>query len=323
MPQTNGVAENCVRRVKEGGGCAIVQSGFNPATFWPPASEHYCFSVNIALIDGDSCYNRRHKQGHFKGQQIPFGALCDFMPQPDTKVESIGPKTLPGVFIGYHIHPGGLWSNDYLVAELSSFRGNYNVAWSKVKVHRVREVVTNHTGKFSFPVARWRRTELLNYQEHGLPTDPDMPDLEKDSSDDEEPPPRPAGSSTDKADATLARGGAAADIVVPSPIPLPAPAEVIPSPGGLLSANTGVDTRGLGLETFGGRGGVRKSKNTTRPPNIPPELWQVIGKKRQKKGDRGVRTRTCRRQRCRSRRRHFHGAITIARWGCTRASTGC
>ena len=32
MPQTNGVAENCVRRTKEGGGCAIVQSGLNPRT---------------------------------------------------------------------------------------------------------------------------------------------------------------------------------------------------------------------------------------------------------------------------------------------------
>ncbi len=27
MPQTNGVAENCVRRCREGGSCAIVQSG--------------------------------------------------------------------------------------------------------------------------------------------------------------------------------------------------------------------------------------------------------------------------------------------------------
>mgnify|MGYP000040302007 CR=1 FL=1 len=35
MPQTNGVAENCVRRTKEGGGCGIAQSGLNSSTFWP------------------------------------------------------------------------------------------------------------------------------------------------------------------------------------------------------------------------------------------------------------------------------------------------
>ena len=44
------------------------------------------------------------------------------MPQNDTKVESMGAKTIPGVFIGYHIHAGGLWSGDYYVAALAPFR---------------------------------------------------------------------------------------------------------------------------------------------------------------------------------------------------------
>ena len=79
----------------------------------------FVFSNNIAIVDGDSCYNRRHRLGRFKGQQIPFGALVDFMPQNDVKVESMGPKTIPGVFIGYHVHAGGLWSGDYLVADYS------------------------------------------------------------------------------------------------------------------------------------------------------------------------------------------------------------
>ncbi len=45
MPQTNGAAENCVRRTKEVGGCGIVQSGYNRSTFWPEAGEHYCFRL--------------------------------------------------------------------------------------------------------------------------------------------------------------------------------------------------------------------------------------------------------------------------------------
>ena len=94
-------------------------------------------------MDGDSSYNRRHKQGHFKGDSIPSGALVDFMPQPDYKVLSIRAKTIPGVFIGYHIHAGGLWSGDYLVADLAPFRQDCDVAKSKVKVHRIKEVVKN------------------------------------------------------------------------------------------------------------------------------------------------------------------------------------
>ena len=138
MPQTNGVAENCVRRTKEGGGCGIVQSGLNPQTFWPAAGEHYCFSTNIAVIDGDSSYNRRHTQGHFKGESVPVGALVDFMPQPDTVVASMGAKTFPGVFPGYHIKLGGLWNGDYLVADLAPFRRDCDVAKSRVKVHRTK-----------------------------------------------------------------------------------------------------------------------------------------------------------------------------------------
>ena len=92
MPQTNGVAENCVRGTKEGGGCGIVQSGYNSSTFWPEAGERYCFSTNIAIVDGDSSYNRRHKAGRFRGESIPFGALLELMPQNDTRVESMGAK---------------------------------------------------------------------------------------------------------------------------------------------------------------------------------------------------------------------------------------
>ena len=100
MPQTNSVAESAVRRTKEGAGCGIVQSGAEPDSFWGAAGEHFCFSSNIALIDGDSAYNRRHKDGHFKGQQIPFGALVDFMPQPDTRLPPWEQRLYPASLSG-------------------------------------------------------------------------------------------------------------------------------------------------------------------------------------------------------------------------------
>ena len=59
----------------------------------------------------------------------------------------MGSKTSRGVFIGYHVPAGGLWSGDYPVADLAPFRLDCDVHMSKVKVHRIKEVVKNHLGK--------------------------------------------------------------------------------------------------------------------------------------------------------------------------------
>ena len=236
--------------------------GSTPRRFGRWRETIFCISSNVAIIDGDSAYNKRHKQGRFKGQSFPFGALFDFAPQPDTKIEAMGAKTLPGIFMGYHIHPGGLWSGDYLVAELQPFRRNHDVPRSKVKVHRTKEVVPNLSGKFIYPVAKWRRKALLRGDHSDHTTDPDLPALGdtsggEDDSDDE--PPRPPGSSGDL-----------------PPVPTFPPPDEVSAKAGPQSEYTetapGTDTRGLGLETFDGRGSVRVRKGSTRPPTIPPEL---------------------------------------------------
>jgi hypothetical protein len=100
--------------------------------------RHYSFSHNTAVVDGDSAYNRRHGKGHFTGPSVPFGSLVNFMPQPDVKLDAFESKAQLGIFVGYHVLPGGTWKGDYLVAECAAVRDNPDVPIGRVKIHRIR-----------------------------------------------------------------------------------------------------------------------------------------------------------------------------------------
>ena len=82
-------------------------------------------AYNIAVIDGESSWQRRHGATNaFKGLKLPFGCLIDFKPSPTRgkATPKFAPKAVPGIFLGYHLLPGGRWVGDYKVAELNSFQ---------------------------------------------------------------------------------------------------------------------------------------------------------------------------------------------------------
>ncbi len=122
-------------------------------------------------------------------------------------------------------------------------------------------------GKFVFPVAVWRRELLLKADHLGVPAEVEevepLDDVELDVDE-----PRPPGSSGD------GLGGLGSSLA-PGPVPGPPMAPFYGLP-------PGTDTRGLGLESFDGRGPVRKSAGTTRPPTIPPEFWGTYAPATQK-----------------------------------------
>ncbi len=60
------------------------------------------------------------------------------MPHSDMKLEPTGNRTIQGVFIGYHVHAGGLWSGDYIVADYAPLKKDCDAIPAKVKVRRVK-----------------------------------------------------------------------------------------------------------------------------------------------------------------------------------------
>ena len=110
---TNGVAEHAVRRTVEGTRTSLLQAGF-PPPWWPWAMRHWCHARNIEIIDGDSAWNKRHKQGQWKGPVIPFGAKVWYRPSPyhadyQQKFELAGRV---GIFLGYHLLNGCKWKRN-------------------------------------------------------------------------------------------------------------------------------------------------------------------------------------------------------------------
>ena len=103
QPQSNGLAERMVRRVKEGGRACLVQSGLT-REWWAYACAFFCFARNVNVVDGDSSYHRRHKTGNCKALKVPFGHMVGFLPvsNPNDKNFTFDKKTRTGLMVGYH-----------------------------------------------------------------------------------------------------------------------------------------------------------------------------------------------------------------------------
>ena len=138
-PDTNGVAERAIRSVVEGARAALEHSGLHES-WWSHAGKHFCFARHVAIINGDSSWNRRHRKGHSNGPLYPFGCLVDFMPTPQKMgaVHKFASRATPGIFIGYVLLPGGRWKGDFLVAPLSEFDCLPGRQRIEVKIQRVK-----------------------------------------------------------------------------------------------------------------------------------------------------------------------------------------
>ena len=108
-PETNGIAERAVRRVKEGSSAVLLQSGLNES-WWADSVECYTYLRNIQdlLSDGKTPYERRLGKP-FKGSIIPFGSLVEY--------QTISAKDQSRMH-GYALHAVRVWKGDVLVADI-------------------------------------------------------------------------------------------------------------------------------------------------------------------------------------------------------------
>ena len=264
ISQTNGRAEREVRGVKEGARANLVQSGLASAKWRVYAAKAYCAGRNQRERKSDalSPYQRRHGVP-FPGLKIPFGSIVDFQPQPDAEVgrDSFEAKRIPGIFVGYHMLPGGVFGGDYYVVDCTALLANIDAGPTEVKVHRIKEVSVRPTAP-TFPIAvkLKRRTEtdgagaLLENGQSDDASDGRPPLVE--SSEDEWPP---------------ASSG---------PAPLARDPDSDSGPG----TNAAVpDLRGKGDTSACTGEATRGWTGSTRPPGIDSTLWSKWYTKKDKK----------------------------------------
>ena len=151
VSMSNAVAERNLRAALDGTRVNLEQAGLHHS-YWPHAARHFCMSQNIVENpDRNSPWFLRFDE-KFKGPCIPFGARIDYWIGPKTKPKDIlrfDPTSLPGIFLGYAIHPEFAWRKEYNVIPLKdTLESDFDKAITVIRVNQI----TVPKGSFTFPL---------------------------------------------------------------------------------------------------------------------------------------------------------------------------
>ena len=109
-----------MRHVKQGTRAVLLQSGLDTA-WWSEAMSCFCYVHNLldAGPENKTAFRRRFGE-EFSGPHFAFGCSIRYKPSSpkvQNQMHPFGSQTLPGIFMGYHLKPGGVWSADIFVVD--------------------------------------------------------------------------------------------------------------------------------------------------------------------------------------------------------------
>ena len=77
-----------------------------------------------------------------------------------SRLHQIGPKVLPGIFLGYALHAGGIWKGDILVADIEELE-KMDASEIHARIHNAKRVLTPMTWwKIRIHDRRWNSQTL-------------------------------------------------------------------------------------------------------------------------------------------------------------------
>ena len=91
-----------------------------------------------------------------KDQSSRFGSLVEYYPitaKDQSRIQQFGKKVLPGLFLGYALYAGGIWTGDVLVADIEELE---TMDASEIYSKRLNAKEVIFPKKMFFPIADGR-----------------------------------------------------------------------------------------------------------------------------------------------------------------------
>jgi len=189
--ENKAVIEREIRTILEGTRANLVQSGL-PDRYWPLASQHHavCLNISMRLDNGQVPWELRYGE-KFSGMRVPFGAkVLYWAPKKQRKPErsKFAGTGIEGIFLGFHIQPGFIFKQEYLVAPLHNIQAALDN--EDLRVFRTKRLEIP-AGDYQFPLlseAALDKPPSLDAQHHNVLDDANPhPPLEEGGEYTEEP----------------------------------------------------------------------------------------------------------------------------------------